>query len=196
MRDTNITVQWVSLFDEAIANAIVSLVDCATRDGGTLGYVRPMARDEADSFLANLQRRTLVGESHVLLGHLGSVPACLAVLTQNGMHNCRHRAEISKGVVHPMFRGRHLVEVMFRECVDRAESLDIEQFVLDVREGSRAHALWQQFGFTTYGILDDYARVDEIRHRGSYMVQSVASLRARLSTIDRKSNREKESTHA
>lgn len=81
--------------------------------------------------------------------------------------------------MHPAWRGHRLVEVAFEALVARADALGIEQFVLDVREGSRAHALWQRFGFVSYGVLEDYARVDGRRHRGHYMVQSVAALRER-----------------
>lgn len=196
MNNPDITVQWVSKFDEKIIDAIVSLVNCSTRDGGTLGYASPMAPDESERFVSSLQRRVMTGESHLLLGHVDSAPAFLAVLTPSGMQNCRHRAELGKGVVHPLFRGRRLVEIAFRQLVEHAESLGIEQFVLDVREGSRAHVLWQRFGFSTYGVLDDYARVNGIRHRGHHMVQSVASLRARLSMVENQLNQERERSHA
>lgn len=56
----------------------------------------------------------------------------------------------------------------------------IELLTLDVREGTRAHRLWQRFGFQTYGVLDDYARVNGVKHRGHYMAQSVQSLAQRL----------------
>lgn len=196
MTGFDVTVQWVTLFDDEVAAALVSLVDCAVDDGGALGYSEPLTPEEAAAFIANLSRRVGAGEAHVLLGRVSGVPAVMAVLSLNGMHNCRHRAEIGKGIVHPSFRGRRFVELALKQLVKRAESLDIEQLVLDVREGSRAHALWKRFGFSTYGVLHDYARIDGRVHGGHCMVQTVGSLRARLG-MDKQSHwiNETESLH-
>lgn len=171
---------WISSLDVYTARSVVALVDTASGDGGTLGYPAPMTEAEAEDFIFSLQRRVASGESHVLVGWVGHRAAFLVVLSTSGMTNCRHRAELSKGVVHPDFRGRHLVERALAEIVAKAESLQVEQLVLDVREGCRAHRLWQLHGFETFGVLEDYARMGGTRHRGHYMVQSVTALRARL----------------
>jgi hypothetical protein len=172
--------RWVKTFDEETARAVVQLVDCASEDGGTLGYRSPMAPEESRSFIAELAPRVAAGESHVLLGHVDGVPAFLCVLTCNAMPNCRHRAELTKGVVSPEFRGRRLVQIALKELVQKASQVRVDQFVLDVREGSRAHLLWQQFGFKSFGVLSDYARIDGQTYQGHFMMQTVESLHARL----------------
>ncbi|NML14022.1 GNAT family N-acetyltransferase [Azohydromonas caseinilytica] len=171
---------WISSLDPHEGQAIIGLINTTVNDGGTLGYAAPMSETEAKYFLFNLNRRMASGESHVLLGRVGGEPAVMAILTLNGMHNCRHRAEIGKGVVAPQFRNGQVVKAAFREIVRRAEALQVEQLVLDVREGSRAHMLWQRFGFRTYGVLEDYARIGGVSHRGHFMVQTTASLRAHM----------------
>jgi ribosomal protein S18 acetylase RimI-like enzyme len=172
MADDNIHVEWISLIDEDTADGIVSLIDCAVQDGGTLGYSAPLTPDEADDFLDQLQQRIWGGDAHLLLGRAAGVPVMMAVMQLNGMHNCRHRAEICKGIVHPAWRGRRLVEQGIRRVVEKANALGVEQLVIDVREGSRAHALWRHFGFVTYGVLEDYARIAGRRCRGHFMLQS------------------------
>jgi ribosomal protein S18 acetylase RimI-like enzyme len=137
-----------------------------------------MSATEAQAFIEDLRHCVADGGSSVLLGRVDGQPAFLAILTLNRMPNCRHRAELSKGVVHPDYRGKNFVQLGFRALLLRAEQLGIEQLVLDVREGCRAHALWQRFGFVSFGVLEDYARIDGKSHRGHFMVQSVASLRA------------------
>lgn len=171
---------WVSELNDGNSRAIIDLVNSSVNDEGTLGYARPMASLEAQQFLFNLGLRLAAGESHVFLGRMNDDPAILAILSVSGMPNCRHRAEISKGVVAPRFRGRHLVERVFREIVGRCELLRVEQLVLDVREGTRAHKLWQHFGFRSYGVLEDYARFNGKVYRGHFMVQSTVSLRERV----------------
>ena len=80
----------------------------------------------------------------------------------------------------PQFRNGQVVKAALREIARHAETLRVEQLVLDVREGSRAHLLWQRFGFRTYGVLEDYARIGGVSHRGHFMVQTTASLRASM----------------
>jgi ribosomal protein S18 acetylase RimI-like enzyme len=178
--DSDLKCGWISSLDAREGNAIVELVNAAVGDEGVLGYASAMTAAEARYFIFNLSLRMASGEAHVFLAWVNEVPAVLAILTVTGMHNCRHRAEISKGVVAPQFRGRHMVEMSFREIVRRSESLGVEQLVLDVREGTRAHRLWERFGFESYGVLEDYARFGGVSHRGHFMVQTTASLRARV----------------
>jgi ribosomal protein S18 acetylase RimI-like enzyme len=180
MKNSDINPQWVTDLDGETADAIVALMDCAAADGGTLGYAEPISAEESAGFVSGLRRRISAGESHVLIGRVDRQLVFLAILTLNGMPNCRHRAELSKGVVHPDYRGRQCVQMAFRELVQRAEALGVEQLVLDVREDTRAHALWQRFGFQSFGVLPDYARVKGASYQGHFMAQSVASLRARL----------------
>lgn len=180
MSDQTASHQWVSEFSARTDADIVHLIDCAVADGGTLGYAAPLSPREAATLLMDLRQGVSSGRTHVLLGRVGKSPAFLGVLTISPMANCRHRAELTKGVVHPELRGRRFVQLALREVVLLAERLGVEQLVLDVREGSRAHSLWGQFGFESYGVLADYARIDGVSHRGHYMAQSVASLRKRL----------------
>jgi|ERR1017187_497011 ribosomal protein S18 acetylase RimI-like enzyme len=187
---------WVTDFTNAIERSIIELVDCATADGGTLGFASPMKDEEAQSFLIGLRHRVASGNTHVLLGTAAGLPVFLAILSLNDMPNCRHRAELSKGVVRPDFRGRHLVEMAFAQIVQRSALLGIDQLVLDVRENSRAHILWQRFGFVTYGVLEDYARVHSEICRGHFMVQTVNALRERLASQTINTTPSKETQHA
>ncbi|MEF7614652.1 GNAT family N-acetyltransferase [Aquincola sp. MAHUQ-54] len=181
----DVTLRWVTEFDAATSASVVALVDCAAAgDRGTLGYASSMTAGQAQDFIAGLQRRVAAGDAHALYGQVGGMPAMSGVMALTAMPNCRHRAELSKGVIRPEFRGLRYLQMGLREMVRRAERLGVEQFVLDVREGSRAQALWKRLGFRTYGILDDYARVGGVRYNGHFMVQEVASLRARLMAGD------------
>ena len=180
MKKQGIAVEWIANFSSEVVPSIIDLVNCATVDGGTLGYAKPMSDDEAKRFIGDLQHRVSGGEAHVLVGSTKGEAVFLAILSLNLMPNCRHRAELSKGVIRPDFRGRHLVELAFSQIVLRAEQLGIEQLVLDVREDSRAHMLLRRFGFVTYGVLEDYARANTEICRGHFMVQTVESLRKRI----------------
>ena len=171
---------WISGSNASDGHAMVELINAAVADEGTLGYAAPMTPAEADAYVGSLHRRVASGDCHVFLVRVGGEPAFMTLLSVTSMHNCRHRAELSKGVAAPRFRGQGLLNLAFREIVKHAETLGVEQLVLDVREGTRAHRLWQRYGFQTYGVLEDYARFSGVSHRGHFMVQTTASLRARV----------------
>lgn len=177
--ETELLLRWEQCPTDATLAAIVELIDCAKDDGGTLGYAGCMSAHEASQFTQRLRSALHAREVHALLGTAGGYLKFFCLLTPSPMPNCRHRAELSKGVMHPGYRGRHLLPRVFRAIVRQAEQLGIEQLVLDVREGTRAHALWERFGFESYGVLDDYARVNGQRYRGHFMLQSVATLKQR-----------------
>ena len=66
MTDPELTHQWVSDLDADTVHTIITLVNSATGDGGTLGYAEPMSAGDADAFVDGLRRRVAAGESHVL----------------------------------------------------------------------------------------------------------------------------------
>ncbi|NSX13752.1 GNAT family N-acetyltransferase [Cupriavidus taiwanensis] len=176
MKDT-VHFKWLSDLADAEAHLIAELVECTALDGAMLGYARRMSDDEAEGFIAELRYRISKGHSLALVGVDKGKPVFFCMMTRSAMPNCRHRAELSKGVVHPAYRGQHIIPQAFRKIVLKAESLGIEQLILDVRAGSRAHLLWQRFGFKSYGLLDDYARVGNEVYRGDFLAQPVCALR-------------------
>lgn len=172
--------QWLHRADSDTALDIMTLINSTVGDDGVLGYEREMSVQQGTDFTAVLQDRIHSGNTHALLGRAMAGPACLVILSRSSMPNCRHIADLSKGVVHPAYRGSGLVARAFREVVHLCQAQNIELLTLDVREGTRAHRLWQSFGFQTFGVLEDYARVDGVKYRGHYMAQSVESLALRL----------------
>lgn len=175
------TLRWLDRIDPHVGRAFVELIDATTSDGGTLGYRQAMSTEQADAFNHGLQQAIEQGRSHALLGEnaQGAV-VCFAMMTRSGMPNCHHLAELTKGVVHPRDRGRGLVQQALGEIVQRARQIGVEQLTLDVREGTRAHRLWSRLGLVSFGVLEDYARVDGIHHRGHFMAQRVEHLATHL----------------
>lgn len=161
--------------DEKLA-AIVELLDCAADDGGLLGHTQPMNPGEAAAFTRALRHKLSSGLAHALLGEVSQELIFFCLMTPNPLPTCRHRAELSKGILHPDYRRQHLMPAVAEAVSRKAEALQIEQLVLDVRENSHAHRVWQALGFRSYGVLDDYARANGRVHRGHFMCQSVAAL--------------------
>lgn len=174
--EVSLAVRWNPELNSRGAAAVVELINATVQDDGTLGFAEPLSAPAAEAFVDSVAQRVKSGSSHVLLAMDGERPVLFVILTPFATPNCRHIAELSKGVVHPDYRGRGFARRAFIELVKKARSLGVEQFVLDVREGTLAHKLWSKLGFRTFGVLEDYARVKDISYRGHYMVQSVQSL--------------------
>ncbi len=145
-------------------------------DDGILGYGSLLTTQQSSAFCDDLQRRIDSGESLVLIGEddLGMLGMC--VITTTTMPNCRHMAEASKAYLDPRVRrSSALIELVAAVC-QRMRDEGVEHLRIDVRENSPAHRAWQRLGFRTYGILDDYSRVDGVSHRGHFMTHSVDEL--------------------
>lgn len=176
---TELRLHWEGQPSEETLAAIVELLDCAADDGGLLGHTLPMNQRQAETFKRGLRGTLPTGDAHALLGTVDEELVFFCLMSPSPMPTCQHRAELSKGMLHPDYRRQRLLPLVVQEVLRKADALQIEQLVLDVREASHAHQLWQRFGFETYGVLEDYARVNGQHHRGHFMSQTVAGLRQR-----------------
>jgi pyrroloquinoline quinone (PQQ) biosynthesis protein C len=107
------------------------------------------------------------------------------LVTPNTMPNCRHIAELSKGIVHSAHQKGGIVKAAFLEIVRHCESRGIELLTLDVREHSAPHRIWEGLGFRQYGRLEDYARDDGRSVAGVFLCQTTADLKERLTADPR-----------
>lgn len=180
---TEMRLHWEEQPSEEQLAAIVALLDCAADGGGLLGHTQPMNAQEVDSFCRALRQNLPTGVAHALLGEASDGLIFFCLMTPDPLPNCRHRATLSKGIMHPKHRRRHLMSAVVHAVLQRAEALRIEQLELDVRENSHAHHLWQRIGFRSFGVLDDYARVNGRSYRGRFMCQTVAALRSRADEL-------------
>ncbi|MBK3424247.1 GNAT family N-acetyltransferase, partial [Methylobacterium ajmalii] len=74
-----------------------------------------------------------------------------------GPPNGRHRAEITKVLVHPRARRRGLGRALMNEAeaVARAEGRSL--LVLDTRSHDAGEALYRSLGYAVTGVVPDYA---------------------------------------
>ncbi|MDT9698129.1 hypothetical protein [Streptomyces sp. P17] len=158
------------------ATHLADMLAASIRDDGILGYTEEPTAAQRTAFADGLVRLVAEGGGHVLVGEDADGPAAMCVLRTTSMPNGRHIADVSKAYLDPRVRGTTAVHRLVAEVCDRAGDIGVELFTIDVREGSPAHRVWSRFGFTTYGVLEDYVRVREVSHRGHYMSCPVRSL--------------------
>jgi GNAT superfamily N-acetyltransferase len=130
------------------------LVDCVT-GGASVGFLDPLDPAEARAWwhgtLADPQAMTWIGRADD--GRIvGSVRLILA-----GLPNARHRAEVSKLLVHRSIRGRGAGSALMSTVEDAARRLGRTTLLLDTQTGSLAEGLYERRGWRRIGVVDDHA---------------------------------------
>lgn len=156
---------------------IIALVNASVDDDGMLGYAARLSSDEEAALIGTWSAQIAAGTGHVVLITDDDGVCGMTYMRTNANANYRHIADLSKGILAPRARGGgRATRAMFRAVHERGRELGIALFTLDTRAGSRAEAVWKHFGFTTWGVLDDYSRAFGQSHRGAYMSQTLESL--------------------
>jgi len=170
---------WPSSVDEALADGIVHLMRQTTQAAPFIGFDTTINDEQAEGYIEELNANLASGKCHVLAisaNNLGLIAKC--VLRRNRNPNNRHIADLSKGMIAEKYRGGLVLAAAFVEIARFCDTEGIELLTLDVRAGTHAQRAWERFGFRTYGVLEDYARVEGQSIAGRFMAQPVANLRA------------------
>ncbi|KAF0649693.1 MULTISPECIES: GNAT family N-acetyltransferase [Streptomyces] len=162
----------------AVEKDLARMLAASAADDGILGYAEAPSDAQLEGFVSGVERLVAEGAGHLLIGEDAEGVAAMCLMKTNSMPNCRHLAEVMKAYLDPRVRGTSAVFQLVAQVCERAAGAGVETLVIDVREGSKAHRVWSRFGFTSYGVLDDYARVDGVSYRGHYMRHGVRELAA------------------
>lgn len=174
-----ISYSWPRTIDELLASQIIALIRATTRSTPIIGFGTEVSDTQAQAFIEELRAGLAGGKIHYLAvktpaGQL--VGQC--ILRRNLNPNNCHIADLGKGVVDERFRdGGAILAAAFLVIADVCDQQGIQLLTLDVRAGTRAHKIWERFGFKCYGFLDDYARSQGQSFAGYFMSQRVESLR-------------------
>jgi hypothetical protein len=174
-----VTYAWPSSIDEALAEDIVHLMRQTTEAAPFIGFDTTIDDEQANRYIEELKANLASGKCHLLAisaNNDGLIAKC--VLRRNLNPNNRHIADLCKGMISEKYRGGLVLAAAFVEISRRCDMEGIDLLTLDVRAGTHAQRAWERFGFRTYGLLEDYARVAGQSIAGRFMAQSVANLRA------------------
>lgn len=178
---------WASGVDAALAGQVIELMRETTLDAPIIGFGTAIADQEAQAYLTELRGNLQAGKCKLLTIYANTGDLIgLCTLRRNLNPNNRHITDLAKGMIAKRCRGGDVLAAAFHEICLECERDGVELLTLDVRAGTRAHAVWTSCGFTTYGILPDYARVNGDRIAGHFMMQEVAALKARVGQMAEK----------
>lgn len=171
---------WPTSINAAIGAGIVSLYNDAIKHTDVIGYQTALDEAQGRALIATIQGELHRKETALMLIRDGDQCVGMVLLSSSDMPNCRHIASLSKGIIRSDYQKLGLVRGIFLSVCDYCDVNHHSLILMDVRENSFPHKLWQRFGFTEYGRLADYARINGVSHPGVYMQQTTTALRARL----------------
>ena len=178
---------WALEVDAALAPQVIELMRETTSDAPIIGFGTAIADQEAQAYLTELRGNLQAGKCKLLTIYADTGDLIgLCTLRRNLNPNNRHITDLAKGMIAKKCRGGDVLAAAFQEIALECERDGVELLTLDVRAGTRAHAVWTSCGFTTYGTLPDYARVNGDKIAGHFMMQEVAALKARMAHMSEK----------
>lgn len=139
-------------FDEP---ALVALLRDAVEDGASIGFIAPIAREEAVAYWRGVREE--LGRGLVMLAaHEGGRLAGSVQLAPAQKRNGRHRAEVQKLLVLRELRGRGVGEALMHAIEDEARRLGRWLLVLDTAT-SAAERLYRKLGYQRAGAIPEFA---------------------------------------
>lgn len=138
---------------------LAALLCDAVESGASVGFIPPLAVAEAAAYWDTVVAALGDGSRVVLaafdpeLGLVGSGQLDLAMRA-----NARHRAEVSKVMVHRRARRRGVGRALMLALEAHARRLGRTTLVLDTRQGDPSEELYRSVGWTLAGAIPRYAR--------------------------------------
>lgn len=180
---SGVRLEWLSGVDSDTAIQLLRLMNRTLKEETTIGFPGPIDEQTGHSLMKQMDADVRSGHRHVLVAFKDGAIVGQLILTPNSSPNHRHIVELTRGTIHPSFRGGGLALLAFQEVANKCVELGRELICLDVRAGTMAAMWWQHFGFRPYGLLADYSRVGGKTYQGLYLFQSTGDLQQRLKEL-------------
>lgn len=134
------------------------VLQACVKDGASVGFTDPNDRRAIDSFWKDKIYSLASHDCELFIARDNGFLAATVFINYCRTPNGRHRAEISKLLVHPQARRQGIA----RELMNRAEAMawekEISLLVLDTRSGDVASDLYLSLGWQIAGTIPCYAR--------------------------------------
>lgn len=153
---TTITIRPLEYSPEAL-EALSRLLVETVAQGGSVGFMHPLALSDASAFWQGALESAARGERIILGALKGDELIATVTLLLALPPNQPHRAEIAKMMTHPDHRGRGVASALLREAESLARAHGRSVLVLDTAAEDGAAGLYERHGFIRVGEIPDYA---------------------------------------
>jgi ribosomal protein S18 acetylase RimI-like enzyme len=139
--------------------SLVALLRNVVDDGGSVGFLPPLAADEAREYWESVAGAVKGGGRLLWVArHAGGPIVGTVQLDLERRANGDHRAELIKLMVHTSARRRGVGRALMLAAQDEARRRGRQTLVLDTRQGDPSEALYRSLGWTFVGAIPRYAR--------------------------------------
>jgi len=136
---------------------LVSLLQNAVDDGASIGFLRPLAAEVAESYWEEVIRDVSQGSRVLLAATSGSSVVGSAQLGLCMRPNGVHRAEVQKLLVHTAWRRQGIARDLMQAIEDEARAARRSLLYLDTEPDKPAEWMYQTMGWTRAGEIPEYA---------------------------------------
>jgi GNAT superfamily N-acetyltransferase len=143
-------------FPAAVADLAVLLADTVA-SGSSLGFLQPFTAADAAAWWRTLAAEVTLGRIVVLAARFDGAIVGTVQLRLAPMPNARHRAEVSKMLVHPAARRRGVGRALMGAIEQVAREERRRLLVLDTETGSQGEPFYGSLGWTRAGMIPRYA---------------------------------------
>lgn len=140
-------------------DGLTQVLHACVHAGASVNFILPFPEPEARAFWTGKVARAMEGGRRRLwISEMdGRVAGCV-MLDRDLAPNQAHRAEVTKLLVHPDFRGRGLAHRLMAALVDAARGMGKTLVTLDTTTGSIAEGVYARAGFVPAGSIPNFAR--------------------------------------
>jgi ribosomal protein S18 acetylase RimI-like enzyme len=144
----------VAAFLDDLADLLIDAVE----GGASVGFMLPLARDEAVAYWQEVAAAMRRGNRHLLAARDGGRVVGAVQLDCAVKANARHRAEVQRLLVHRRARRRGIGRALMQALEPLALSLGRTLLVLDLRLDDPVQRLYESLGYVRTGVVPRYAR--------------------------------------
>ncbi len=144
---------------DACAGELAELLHACVAAGASVNFVLPFTLAESAAFWAErILPGVRSGRRVLIVARVEGRLAGSVQLDCDMPPNQRHRAEVSKLLVHPGFRRRGSARALMGELERLAVARGRSLLTLDTRTGDAAEPLYASLGYVTAGTISGYCR--------------------------------------
>jgi len=137
---------------------LVALLRNVVDDGGSVGFLPPLAEDDAREYWESVASAVKGGGRCLWVARDAGIIIGTVQLDLEKRANGDHRAEVIKLMVHTSGRRRGVGRALMLVAHDEARRRGRSTLVLDTRQGDPSEALYRSLGWTFAGAIPRYAR--------------------------------------
>lgn len=134
-----------------------ALLQACVAEGASVGFTDAADQQVIRHFWQQRIPALAAGESQLFVARQQETLLGTVMINHSAMPNGRHRAEVSKLLVHPQARRQGIARALMQRAEQQARAEGKTLLVLDTRSGDVASDLYRSLGWQVAGSIPFYA---------------------------------------